>query len=73
MTRFRGWALNILIILLTLIIGWTVFAYATDRATSNEDILIEMRVQSCILSVSIEDRSEAYESQCRRQAEASLP
>ena len=71
--RLRSWSLTALVTILTLVIAWTIFLYATDQTVSNNDILIEMRAQSCVLSLPVEERSAATVEECRREAAASVP
>lgn len=71
--RVRGWALTTLIVLLTLIIGWVVILYATGRTVTERDVLVEIRTQSCIITVDFPHRSPDQAARCRELAEASVP
>lgn len=61
-------ALTLLVTLLTILAGWALYLGISGRGVSNEDILNEMRAQSCILSLPLEERTEEAQAECRQLA-----
>ena len=61
-------ALTALVTLLAILAGWVLYLGISGKGVSNEDILHEMRAQSCILSLPLEERTEEAQAECRQLA-----
>ena len=59
---------TVLIVAVTVLAMWVLFLAISGRGVSNEDILHEMRAQSCILSLPLEERTEEAQAKCRAEA-----